>query len=167
MQGLSSSLVSRSAAILGAVFQTAIVAVVEQDLQLIFRLQELCSDYGLKLIVARSPEEATLYLRGVGIYANRMRYPLPGLIVLDTESSGAGDLAMLAWLREHPQFRSIPVGLLALEPPHKVHVACAIDPDCFIIDRNSLWELPTVAWQIFFPWKATIDTAGPGTRTPG
>jgi hypothetical protein len=158
MQGLSSSHLLKANAILGAVFQTAIVAVVEQDLHLIFRLQELCGDYGLKLIVARSPEESMLYLRGVGIYANRMRYPLPGLILLDTESRSAGDLAMLAWLREHPQFKTIPVGLLALEPPHKVHVACAIDPDCFIIDRNSLWELPTVAWQIFFPWKTALAT---------
>ena len=145
-------------------FQTAILGVVEDDLHLIFRLQELCGDYGLKLIVARSPEETRLYLRGVGIYANRMRYPLPGLILLDTESRGAGDLAMLAWLREHPQFRTVPVGLLALEPPHKVHVACAIDPDCFVIDRDSLWELPTVAWQIFFPWKAALDASAQRPR---
>jgi len=143
------------------VFQTAILAVVEQDLNLIFRLQELCSDYGLKLTVARSPEEAMLYLRGIGIYANRMRDPLPGLVLLDTEHRGAGALTMLSWLREHPEYSDIPVGLLALEPPHKVHVACAIDPDCFIIDRNSLWELPAVAWQIFFPWKPGFESHVP------
>jgi hypothetical protein len=143
--------------ILRAVFQTAILAVVEQDLHLIFRLQELCGDYGLKLTIARSPEEAMLYLRGIGIYANRTRFPLPGLVLLDTENRGAGDLTMLSWLREHTEYSNIPVGLLASEPPHKVHVACAIDPDCFVIDRNSLWELPTVAWQIFFPRKPGVE----------
>ena len=163
MQGSSPIDCLAKARNLKEVFQTAIVAVVEQDLQLIFRLQELCGDYGLKLMVARGPEEAMLYLRGVGIYANRMRYPLPGLILLDTQSPSAGDLAMLAWLREHPQFANIPVGLLAVGPPHKVHVACAIDPDCFIIDRNSLWELPTLAWQIFFPWKAALEPNPPGS----
>jgi hypothetical protein len=129
---------------------TSILAVVEQDLRLIWQLQELCSDYGLRFGVARSAEEAILYLRGVGIYAQRLQYPLPGLILLDTENGTAGDLKLLGWLREEMGFKQIPIGLLASEPPHKVRVACAIDPDSFIIDRNSLWELPSLAWQIFF-----------------
>src|SRR5262252_2345914 len=119
---------------------TGILAVVENDLRLIWQLQELCGDYALKLSVARSAEEAMLYLRGVGIYASREQYPLPGLVLLDTESSHAADLSTLSWLRENPVFRKLPVGLLTSEPPHKVRVACAIDPECFIIDRASLWE---------------------------
>jgi hypothetical protein len=129
---------------------SSILAVIEQDLRLIWRLQELCGDYGLKLNIGRSAEEAILYLRGIGIYANRLEYPLPGLILLDTENASA-DLSMLAWLRENPRFSELPVGLLCQEPPHKVRVACAIDPNSFVIDRSSLWELPALAWQIFFP----------------
>jgi hypothetical protein len=135
------------------VVDTVILAVVEQDLQLIFRLQELCADYGLKLCITRSTEEAVLYLRGVGIYANRTSHPLPGMVLLDTDSCSAADLKLLEWLRDHTEFRSTPVGMLADEPPHKVHVACALDPECFIIDRKSLWELPSVAWQVFFPFR--------------
>jgi hypothetical protein len=124
--------------------------VIEQDLQLIFKLQDACEDYGLKLTIARSADEATLYLRGIGVYGDRETYPVPGLILLDTESRNAVDLRVLEWVRESPRFRKVPVALLAHEPPHKARVSCAIDPDSFVIDRTSLWELPSVAWQVFF-----------------
>lgn len=129
---------------------TAILAVVEQDLRLIQRLQDLAADYGLTLHLTRSAHEAILYLRGIGIYSNRIRYPLPGLVLLDTENGEASDLELLSWIRENEQFRPLPVGLLASEPPHKLHVTCAIDPECFIVERDSLWELPGLAWEVFF-----------------
>jgi CheY-like chemotaxis protein len=144
---------------------TGILAVVEQDARLIWQLQELCADYGLRLNIARSAEEAILYLRGVGIYARRAQYPLPRLMLLDTQNSNAGDLQILGWLREDPRFSEVPVGLLVSEAPHKVRVACAIDPHCFMIDRQSLWELGALAWHLFF--QASGCDQGPPSRAQG
>lgn len=143
---------------------TTILAVIEQDLSLIFRLRSLCHDYGLRLSVARSPEEAILYLRGVGVYENRERYPLPRLIMLDTANRTAADLAVLEWVRENASFKNIPVGLLSYEPPHRARVACALDSDSFVIDRESLWEFASIAWAVFFSRNSSIGGFRPSER---
>ncbi|HEV8543970.1 MAG TPA: hypothetical protein VGR78_16385 [Verrucomicrobiae bacterium] len=127
-----------------------ICAVVEQDLRLIRRLREFASDCGFNLHITRSSEETILYFRDVGIYGDRAHYPLPSMTVLDTGNEGASDLELLGWLRQERQFRKMPIVLLAREPPHKVRVACALDTLCFLADRETLWELPGLAWRLLF-----------------
>lgn len=130
---------------------TAVMAVIEQDISVITRIRDVVQSLGLKLSVTRSAEEAIAYMRGLGVYSNRSKYPLPRLILLDTGNQGFSDLTLLSWLREDSRFSKIPVGLLASVPQHKMNVSCAIDSACFVVQRHSLEELSTVLWETFCP----------------
>ena len=60
-----------------------ILAIVQHDLQLIFLLRRCLENHGYpSFSVARNRDEAILYLRGVGIYGNRFKYPLPAALIL-------------------------------------------------------------------------------------
>jgi CheY-like chemotaxis protein len=119
-----------------------ILAVVQSDLQLICSLRRVLDENGFpSLTVARNSEEAILYLRGIGIYQNRSRYPLPALVVLDSQNPDAVDLEVLAWLRERSAFCEVPVIFLCTESHSFVHIACALDPASFIVERGNCDDL--------------------------
>jgi CheY-like chemotaxis protein len=56
--------------------------------------------------------EAIEYLRGTGQYADRARYPLPGLMLLDLKLPRRSGHEVLAWLRQEPAVRRLPVAIL-------------------------------------------------------
>lgn len=58
-------------------------------------------------------EQAMAYLNGEGDYADRTRYPLPGLMLLDLKLPRKGGLEVLAWLRaQKNSVQRIPVVVL-------------------------------------------------------
>lgn len=64
---------------------------------------------GDTLKVARDGVEAMDYLAGRGSYADRARYPLPTLILLDIKLPRRSGLEVLAWLRAKPELAGIAV----------------------------------------------------------
>lgn len=65
------------------------------------------------LRVLSSAEEAQLYLAGEGQYADRSRYPLPSLMLLDLKLRRMSGLEFLRWIRQNPAFRGISVIVLS------------------------------------------------------
>jgi CheY-like chemotaxis protein len=66
------------------------------------------------LTQATSAEEAIACLNGDGRYADREKYPLPCLILLDLKLPGESGFAVLEWVRKHPTFARLPVVVLTL-----------------------------------------------------
>jgi CheY-like chemotaxis protein len=64
------------------------------------------------LKVVRNGQEAIDYLAGTGEYAKREQYPVPGLLLLDLKMPWMDGFDVLRWLRDHPQFNSLPVVVL-------------------------------------------------------
>lgn len=64
------------------------------------------------LKVVRDGEEALNYLSGTGEFADRSRYPLPSLILLDLKLPRKSGLEILQWLRQQPSLKHIPVIVL-------------------------------------------------------
>ena len=119
-----------------------ILAVVQSDLQLICSLRGFLENNGYPSVtVARNSQESILYLRGVGIYADRFRYPLPSLLILDSLNPDGGDLEVLGWVRGKSSFVHLPVVILCAEKHSPAHVTCMLDPDSFIVDRGNFDEL--------------------------
>ncbi|MGZ8901371.1 MAG: hypothetical protein ACXW3Z_14875 [Limisphaerales bacterium] len=119
-----------------------ILAVVQSDLQLICSLRAFLDTNGYPSVtVARNSQESILYLRGVGIYADRYRYPLPSLLILDSLNPDGSDLEVLGWARGHPSFIRLPVLILCVEKHSPVHVTRMLDSACFIVDRGNFNEL--------------------------
>lgn len=65
------------------------------------------------LPILRSSEEGIAYLSGSGPYANRERYPLPTLVILDFQGPGLSGLEMLGWIRQHDRLKHLPVIMLS------------------------------------------------------
>lgn len=57
-------------------------------------------------------QAAIEYLAGTGDYADRHRHPLPDLILLDLNLPHKSGFDVLAWLREQPTLRTLPVVML-------------------------------------------------------
>jgi CheY-like chemotaxis protein len=52
------------------------------------------------------------YLGGIGPYADRTRYPMPALVLLDLKLPRRSGHEVLAWLRQQPAIRRVPVTVL-------------------------------------------------------
>jgi len=57
-------------------------------------------------------EQAIEYLAGKGAFANRSRYPLPILVLLDINMPKKTGLEVLEWIRQQPHLKSLPVLML-------------------------------------------------------
>jgi CheY-like chemotaxis protein len=61
---------------------------------------------------ARDGVEAVAYLNGEGIYTDRHLYPFPEVLIVDLKMPRMTGLELLAWLRDHPEYRVIPTIIL-------------------------------------------------------
>jgi len=68
-------------------------------------------NYTCGLQLARDGEEALDYLGGRGAYADREKYPLPSLILLDLKLPRKPGLEVLQWMRQQPGIKNIPVAI--------------------------------------------------------
>lgn len=124
-----------------------ILAVVPKDLQLIWRLRRVVEFCCGQLRIARGSQEAVLYLRGVGVYGDRVHYPFPSLILLDSGSLDVADLEVLSWVRDEARLLDLPVVWLCEEPADAHPFICTLDSSCWIVDRRSLEGLEEALTQ--------------------
>ena len=61
------------------------------------------------LQVVRDGKQGMDYLAGHGQYADRAKFPLPCLVLLDLNLPVRSGLHVLQWLRQEPQFQNLPV----------------------------------------------------------
>ena len=66
------------------------------------------------LQVVEDGEKAVAYLAGESIYADRTQYPLPILLLLDIKLPRQSGLEVLAWLRQQPGLKRLPVVVLTV-----------------------------------------------------
>jgi CheY-like chemotaxis protein len=59
--------------------------------------------------IAVDGAEAIDYLAGNGPFADRNQHPLPALVLLDLNLPKKSGFEVLRWVREQPQFASLPV----------------------------------------------------------
>src|SRR5581483_513745 len=62
---------------------------------------------------ARSAREAQEYLEGVGVFADRIRFPLPQLVLVDVNLGGADGFGLVAWLRAHETLKGMPAIIMS------------------------------------------------------
>ncbi len=90
------------------------ILLVEDDANDFFLIQRAFRKANLAnpLQVVGDGEEAVSYLIGEGHYADRMKYPLPVLLLLDLKLPRKSGLEVLTWLREQPVLKRLPVVVL-------------------------------------------------------
>ena len=63
--------------------------------------------------IVHDGEQAIAYLAGTAHYADRERYPLPAVLLLDLKLPRRTGFEVLSWLRERPSLRRLPVVVLS------------------------------------------------------
>ena len=63
--------------------------------------------------VVSDGEQAVSYLEGENEYADRTRFPLPALVLLDLRLPRKGGYEVLKWIRGHDQLSRLPVVVLS------------------------------------------------------
>jgi CheY-like chemotaxis protein len=78
------------------------------------------------LQVVRDGEEAIAYLKGEGRFRDRVRYPLPILLLLDLNMPKINGFQVLEWLQTHPMLSRMPVAVMT-SSDHDPHVTRAYE----------------------------------------
>jgi CheY-like chemotaxis protein len=76
------------------------------------------------LQVAPDGQVAIDYLSGTGSFADRNRFPLPSLLLLDLKMPRRTGLEVLTWIRDQEQFDGLPIIMLS-STVHPVEIAKA------------------------------------------
>lgn len=87
------------------------ILLVEDDTNdvMLFQRAYLKCNLANPLLVVGDGEAAQDYLAGLGMYADREAYPLPGLVLLDFKLPRKSGLEVLAWLRSQAELKRLPV----------------------------------------------------------
>ncbi len=90
------------------------ILLAEDDSNDVLLIQRAFQKAGLQtaLKVVRHGEEAIDYLSGRGDFANRARYPLPFLLLLDLKMPGTDGFEVLQWVRAEPELKRLLVIVL-------------------------------------------------------
>src|SRR5687767_8029638 len=64
------------------------------------------------VFICRDGKEAVDYIQGNGSFADRAKYPLPGLLILDIKMPHLSGLEVLGWVRTHSGCAVIPAIIL-------------------------------------------------------
>src|ERR1043166_4348043 len=85
--------------------------------------------------VAEDGRQAMDYLDGKGQYADRVRFPLPALTLLDLKMPGCSGLVVLGWIQQSLELRTLLVIVLTSSPdPNDVDEAYRLGA------RSLRWE---------------------------
>jgi CheY-like chemotaxis protein len=97
------------------------ILLVEDDVNDVFFFGRALKKAGvtIPLQVARDGREAMAYLSGTGEFADREKYPLPCLIVLDLNMPGKNGFEVLGCLRQTPSLNTLPVVILTSSQAEK------------------------------------------------
>ena len=106
-------------------------------------LEALGAAVTLRLV--ESGNFAASYLAGAGDFADRERFPLPDLVMLDLWLPGQHGFEVLEWIRGQPHFQSLPVVIFTasdLDADHEQ--AQRLGASDYIVKPNDLSEFPAV-----------------------
>jgi DNA-binding response OmpR family regulator len=86
----------------------------------VFFMQRAMTEVGPHplLQVAKDGQEAIDYLSGSGEYADRTRYPIPSLVLLDLKLPKVLGMDVLKWIRSRMEFKIMPVIILTASGQH-------------------------------------------------
>jgi len=117
------------------------------------------------LKIVRDGDQAVNYLSGIGEFADRGKYPLPSLILLDLKLPRKSGLEVLQWLRDQPNFKQTPVIVLtSSKETRDVSRAYELGANSYLVKPVGFEGLLEMVKSIGVYWvilNKTADSPGP------
>jgi CheY-like chemotaxis protein len=144
---------------------------VEDDPNDVFFLQHAMTKAGVPnpIQVASDGQQAIDYLKGAGKFADRDKFPLPCLVLLDLKLPHVMGLEVLRWIREQSGMTLIVVLLSASGDDADIASAYRLGANAFLVkptQANKLVEMATAIKDFWLthntmPKEAPADAAAP------
>ena len=105
------------------------------------------------LQVVRDGEEAIAYLSGEGAFADRDRFPMPILLLLDLKMPKMDGFQVLDWLRADPLLRQLPVAIMT-SSDHDPHISRAYElgADSYLIKPPDATAMLNLVQRLHAYW---------------
>jgi len=118
------------------------------------RLQRALAKAGVTPVYcARDGQEVLDYLQGHPPFENPVRYPLPNLVLIDLKALPFDSYAVLEWVREQPNLRSLLVAVLnSSDEPEDINRAYASGANSYIVKPEDPSELVSVVERLKSYW---------------
>jgi CheY-like chemotaxis protein len=116
---------------------------VEDDTNDVFLLKHAMKKAGMAnpMQVASDGQEAMDYLKGVGKFADREQFPLPGLVLLDLKLPYVMGLDVLKWIRQRPETAPVVIILSASAEEEDIATAYALGANAFLTKPSEAGKL--------------------------
>jgi CheY-like chemotaxis protein len=94
---------------------------------------------------AHNGEEAIAYLKGEGAYADRDKFPLPAVMLLDLNMPKKNGFEVLTWVRAQPGLKRLAIIILTASiRPNDVARAFDLGATAFLVKPGNLDNLATM-----------------------
>jgi len=111
------------------------------------------ADVRITLHNVEDGDQAMAYLSGQGLYADRARYQLPALILLDLKMPRTSGFEVLKWIRRQPALGELPVVVLSgSELPDDIQQAYAVGANSYLIKPFGFEALVSLVRNISSVW---------------
>ena len=98
-------------------------------------------------------DEALSYLAGVREYADRRKYPLPALILLDLKLPGMTGIQLLQWMRIQGEIKRIPVVILTSDSnPDTINAAYDLGANSYLVKPGNTADITRMVETIQHYW---------------
>ena len=110
--------------------------------------------------------QAIEYLAGEGAFADRVRHALPCLVLLDINMPKRSGLEVLKWIREQPQFKSLPVLMLTSSSrPEDMDKARQLGANDYLLKPSHPLKLDEVIKTLHDRWLSQPASDAPLSMT--
>jgi len=102
-------------------------------------------------------EEAIAYLSGDGHYADRSKFPIPSLLLLDLKMPRIDGLEVLGWIRNSPEWRYLPITVLTSSGHARdVDAALRLGANSFLVKPHGLSEFFAAIKELSEHWLKSV-----------
>ncbi len=101
----------------------------------------------------RDGQEVLDYLEGVGAFADRTRYPMPQLILLDLRMPRLDGFDVLEWVRRQPHLNGLVIVIFSSSSePRDMNRAYGLGANSYMVKPHSMEELMALVGRFKKHW---------------
>ena len=150
---------------------TTTILLVEDEVNDVLLITKTLNKAGVNSLiqVARDGQEALDYLTGEGQFANREKYPLPSLVLLDLKLPRVMGLEVLRRLDQRRNFRRLVVIVLtSSQQPEDIDTAYDLGAKAYLVKPSGIDQLEPMARAIkdFWLTQNRPPTSSPALEKP-